>query len=91
MRRTSQASKRIFLRYTPLSIPFPLIALTAGVGIASGYYIFNDLVTSAVDKALVEKNEHPTAVLPHLRKSTNSGTSRSDVAGTGTDVSRSDS
>jgi hypothetical protein len=91
MQGAPQAKKRIFLRYKPFSIPFPLIALTAGLGIASGYYIFNDLVSSAVGKALVERNEHPTAVLPQSRKSPNSGASRSDSAGTGSDASRSNS
>jgi hypothetical protein len=56
------------VRYSPLSIPLPLIVLTAGVGIVSGYYILNDIVISAVDKTLIDNTDRPPAVIPHLRR-----------------------
>lgn len=51
---SSSSSRRIYLRYSPLSIPLPLVALTALVGVGSGYYIFDGIVRSGVDRALAD-------------------------------------
>jgi hypothetical protein len=49
--------RRVYLRYSPLSIPLPLLLLTVATGVGSGYYVWEPLVRSAVDKAVEERQQ----------------------------------
>jgi hypothetical protein len=49
--------QRVYLRFSPRSVPFPLIVLAAATGVCSGYYLFDGLVRDAVAKAVLEREQ----------------------------------
>lgn len=56
--------QRVFLRFSPRSVPLPLILLAAGTGVVSGFYLFDGLVKSGVERAVLERRERDLATAP---------------------------
>jgi len=58
VRMNPQRRRFVFVRYNPFrSIPFPTLVIVGAIGVASGVYIFKDLVQNAALEVSVKEEQ----------------------------------